>query len=107
MPSANSNVTTIRLASDVATWRELDQHLNDCVKNILENCDDEGTRDFMFLIDVLTNSDIHDGDRWCAVNTVQRLAFLRSGRCQVSLEEYLNEINPGRVQKRSRKQVSA
>lgn len=107
MPSNNSNVTRLRLASDETTWREIDQTIHDCIERILGNFDEKTTRDFMFLIDILTNNDIDRVDRWGAALTVQKLAFSHSPRFEQSMEDYLNEINPGRVLRRSRKQVSA
>lgn len=107
MPSANSNVTPIRLASDEKTWREMDQVVNDCVSTILGQYDEATVRDFMFLIDILTNENIDRIDRDGATWQVQKQAFTHSPRFEKALEGYLNEINPGRVVKRSRKQVSA
>lgn len=107
MPSNNSNVTPIRLASDVATWREMHQTIDDCITRILGQFDEGTTRDFMFIVDCLTNPDIDRVDRECATFSVQKLAFAHSPRFESELEKYLNEINPGRIQRRTRRQVRA
>lgn len=107
MPSANSNVTPIRLASDEATWSEFDQTIDECITRILGSFNERTTRDFMFLVDCLTNPDIDRADRECATFHTLRQAFMHAPRFERHLEEYLNEINPGRIQKRSRKAVSA
>lgn len=107
MPSPNSNVLPIRLASDEQTWREMDNTINAAVSQILGQYDEDTVRDFMFLIDILTNARIDRVDRDGATWQVLKQAFMHSPRFERSLEQYLNEINPGRAIKRSRKQVSA
>jgi len=100
MPSANSKPATLRLASSQQTWREMDQTIKDCVSEILGQYEEETVRSFMFLVDILTNPDIDRVDRECAVFTVQKLAFAHSPQFETTMEAYLNEINPGRVQRR-------
>lgn len=100
MPSINSKPTTLRLASDEQTWREMDQTITDCVSQVCGHYDEATVRDFMFLVDILTNTEIDRVDRDCASLTVQKLAFAHSPRFERAMEEYLNEINPGRVQRR-------
>lgn len=100
MPSTNSKPTVLRLASDARTWREMDQVISDCVKEVCGQYDEATVRDFMFLVDILTNPDIDRVDRDCATLTVQKIAFAHSPRFERAMEEYLNEINPGRIQRR-------
>lgn len=107
MPSEKSNVTPIRLASNEETWREMDETINAAVSQVLGQYDEATVRDFMFLVDILTNENIDRIDRDGATWQVQKQAFMHSPRFERCMEEYLNEINPGRVIKRSRKQVSA
>jgi len=78
----------------------MDQTIKDCVSEILGQYNDETVRSLMFLVDILTNENIDRVDRDGATWTVQKLAFAHSPRFETALEDYLNEINPGRVQKR-------
>ena len=102
MPSDNSKPTHLRLASDEKSWREMDHTIEDCVKQVCGQYDEATVRDFMLLIDLASNPEIDRIDRDGAVLTMQRTAFLHHPRFETALENFLNEINPVRGQKKRR-----
>lgn len=102
MPSINSKPTALRLASNEQAWREMDETISDCVTQICGQFSADTVRDFMFLIDIVSNPDIDRLDRESAVITIPKAAFTYHPQFETSIENYLNEINPGRVQKRRR-----
>jgi succinate dehydrogenase flavin-adding protein (antitoxin of CptAB toxin-antitoxin module) len=99
MPSPNSKSTKLRLATNQQGWREMDQVIEDCVAQICSSFNAETVRSFMFLIDIVSNADIDYLDRDSAALTIQKAAFAYHPQFETSIENYLNEINPGRVQK--------
>jgi hypothetical protein len=80
----------------------MDETIKDCVSRICGAFSADTVRDFMFLVDILTNEDIDRLDRECAAFTVQKLAFSHHPRFETEIDQYLNEINPGRVKPKRR-----